>query len=279
MKILFITSSSINGGAQKHIRDMFRCLSKENNQVSLVAPAGWLTDELAEYSERLTILRSINDSAAIERVMRDVAPDITNTFILSGGVAGTKAWNKVKSGKLFVTVNNPVIYEGISLQGRILYPLFYRWMSKSATAFLVKSDSVREEVATVIKNKKPVFSIKNGIDFDVFRCDGVYPDLRTELGISSSDIIVTNVAVLEERKGQRYLIDSVKAVRDSGKAVHLLLVGEGTDALPLKKYVSDAGAERYIHFLGRRSDVNSILANSDIFVLSSLHEGLPKEKI
>ena len=39
--------------------------------------------------------------------------------------------------------------------------------------------------------------------------------------------------------------------------------------------MKENSADAYIHFLGRRSDINVILANSDIFVLPSLHEGLP----
>lgn len=56
-------------------------------------------------------------------------------------------------------------------------------MSKYVSAFLVKSDKVRDEVNNIIKDNKPVLSIKNGIDFAIFNKDVEYADLKSELGI------------------------------------------------------------------------------------------------
>lgn len=275
MKILFVTSSSINGGAQKHIRDMFIALTKMQNDVFIAAPNGWLLDELNDYKNKIIRMEaSLRNVPQLSEVMHKISPDIVNTFILSGGCFGVAAWNKYKHGKIFVTVNNPVIYDGISIQGKLFYPQMYRWMSKSATAFLVKSDSVAEEVKTVIHNKKPVISIKNGIDFSLFDKSAKYNNLRAELGIKDSDYVVSNVAVLNERKGQQHIIDAVTRLRKK-MPIHLLLAGEGPEEEKLKKQVSNLHAEEYVHFLGRRSDVNCILSNSNVFVLSSYHEGLP----
>ena len=275
MRILFITSSSINGGAQKHIRDMVRCLSKIGYEVHLVAPMGWLLEELLEYSERIHVLpASIKNVRRLQVLIEAIKPDITNTFILSGGLFGCVAWRKKKYGKLFITVNNPVLYEGIPRVRRFLYPKIYRWLSCYATAFLVKSNVVRDEVELVIRNRKPVISIKNGIDLKIFDRNAHYEDIRTAFGITPKDIVLTNVAALDKRKGQNYLIEAVCRLSEK-YPIQLFLVGEGIDETKLKKQVADEGAGGYIHFLGRRNDINTILANSDIFVLPSLHEGLP----
>ena len=273
--ILFVTSSSINGGAQKHIREMFVSLTKEGHEVYLAAPEGWLLDELTAYCNHLYPLTSMRKSRKeLEALIEKIKPDVTNTFILSGGVAGTLAWKKKKYGKLFVTVNNPVIYDGVSFAGRILFPLFYKWMSKYANAFLVKSDTVKDEVETVIRDRKPVLSIKNGIDFKIFDKEATYPDLHQILGIEKDDIVVTNVAVLEQRKGQEHLIEAVSELRKN-YPIHLFLAGEGSNRQNLERQIKELDAEEYVHLLGRRSDVNCVLSNSDIFVLSSYHEGLP----
>lgn len=275
MKILFITSSSINGGAQKHIREMFVSLTKAGHELYLVAPKGWLLDELSTFKNHLYPFLSMKKSRKLlERLMDDIKPDVTNTFILSGGVAGTLAWKKSEYGKLFVTVNNPVLYDGVSFWGKLLFPCFYRWMSKYANAFLVKSDTVRDEVKEVINGRKPVLSIKNGINFSVFDKNTTYIDLRKPYGIAKTDIVVSNVAVLEQRKGQEHLIEAVSGLRNQ-YPVHLLLVGEGGYRQSLESKIQKLGADGFVHLLGRRSDVNCVLANSDIFVLPSYHEGLP----
>lgn len=275
MKILFVTSSSINGGAQKHIREMFLSLSNMGHNLYLAAPEGWLLDELSIYKDRLYQLSTLRMSKKkLEAIMDKIQPDVTNTFILSGGVLGVLAWKKKKYGKLFITVNNPVLYDGISVIKRILYPRFYRWMSGYASAFLVKSDTVRNEVKQVIKGDKQVLSIKNGVDFNKFNRFVSYPDIRMKLGIHHDEIVIANVAVLNERKGQHYLINAIAELRKQ-YPVHLLLVGEGSFRETLENCVKEINAIEFVHFLGRRSDVNVVLANSDLFVLSSNHEGLP----
>lgn len=275
MKILFITSSSINGGAQKHIRDMFRSLTSMGHNVYIFAPRGWLLDELKEYS---AMIYSFEPSKLIIpsllKVIDQIKPDVTNTFILSGGFIGTLVWKKQKYGKLFVTVNNPVIYDGISLLRKICYPYIYRWMSKYTSAFLVKSDMVRNEVASIIREVKPVISIKNGIDFSFFNKDAYYTSLRDEIGIRANDIVITNVAVLNQRKGQVHLIEAIAALKDK-YPIHLILAGEGSYRDSLKVLISRLKVQSNIHLIGRRSDINRVLAASNIFVLSSYHEGLP----
>ena len=275
MKILFITSSSINGGAQKHIKEMFLSLTRMGHTVNLAAPQGWLTNELKDFPENIIIIdsswRNIQKMSSVINAFR---PDITNTFILSGGCFGVAAWKKKKYGKIFVTVNNPVIYDGISCINRIIYPLLYKWMAKYASAFLVKSDKVRDEVRGVIRNRCKVLSIKNGIDFQCFDKDGAYSDLRETLGFSQDDIILTNVAALEERKGQKYLLDAIAKLKDK-YPIQTLIVGEGSIREDLEKQIEEKDLKDNVFLLGARKDINSILYNSDIFVLSSIHEGLP----
>jgi len=274
-KILFVTSSSINGGAQKHIREMFRCLTKAGYKVYLVTPEGWLANELVAYGERIRTFSSRREGLRVTiSLMKHLMPDVTNTFILSGGVLGTKAWRKNKCGKLFVTVNNPVFYDGISRLHKVVYPFLYRWMSWYASAFLVKSDTVRDEVKTIINERKPVLSIKNGIDFSVFDKNATYTNLREQLGIEKNDIVVSNVAVLNERKGQRHLIEAAAKLRNK-YPVKILIAGDGPSRHELENVARQKDVEDIIFFLGSRPDVNCVLANSDIFVLSSYHEGLP----
>lgn len=275
MRILFVTSSSINGGAQKHIREMYKSLTSLGHEMYIAAPKGWLLDELREYRERCYSFSSIrNGIKTVSRLIETVQPDVINTFILSGAVIGTMAWKKKKIGKLFITVNNPVVYDGITVIRKILYPLLYRYLAQNAVAFLVKSDKVRDEVELVIKSKKPVISIKNGVDFTVFNKNREYSKIRSVLDIRDDEIIIGNVAVLNERKGQQYLIEAVNNLREI-YPVHLIIAGEGPFRLELEQQIVKLNASKFIHLLGRRSDINTVLANCDLFVLPSLHEGLP----
>lgn len=273
-RILFITSSSINGGAQKHIRDMFLRITKKGYDTYLVAPEGWLTNELSLYKEKVFILSAnIKNLFSLMTIMDKIKPDIVNTFILSGGIFGYSAWLKKQYGKIFITVNNPIIYDGISRIKSKIYPLLYKYMSMKCTAFLVKSETVKNEVnQTISKNKAK--SIKNGIDFGIFDKD-ILGTLKKELSLSDNDILISNVGVLEERKGQNYLIKAIEKITAIHDNVYLAIAGEGSYRETLETLIRDCKIENKVFLLGNRKDINNILASTDIFVLSSLHEGLP----
>jgi glycosyltransferase involved in cell wall biosynthesis len=147
-------------------------------------------------------------------------------------------------------------------------------MGKYANAFLVKSDKVRDEVSNVLNGRRPVLSIKNGVDFKVFNKDTIYPDLKAGLGISKDSFIISNVAVLDERKGQKYLLEAAVRLREK-YPIHFVISGEGPLRNTLEQEARQYKIDNIVHFLGRRSDVNCILANSQIFILPSNHEGLP----
>lgn len=55
----------------------------------------------------------------------------------------------------------------------------------------------------------------------------------------------------------------------------LLLVGTGPEVGNVKDLVAELGLERAVLFAGQRNDIASLLASADVFVLSSLFEGLP----
>ncbi|KAF1086091.1 Alpha-D-kanosaminyltransferase [Sporotomaculum syntrophicum] len=276
MKIVFIISNSMQGGAQKHLRDMFRTLLGLGHDIYLIAPRGWLVDELKDTPDRLFITGlSCFTTGRVRNMLDEIQPDIVNTFILSGGIYGYLAWKKKKYGHIFITVNNPIIYDGIKPINRFLYPRFYRWLARGCSGFLVKSDKVRDEVRQVIRNRVPTMSVINGIDFTIFDRKQTYPDLRYEWNIPRDGFIVSSVGALEVRKGHCYLIEAIARLAAEHQNIYCCLVGSGSEEANLRANVARLGVGDRVLLLGNRADINAVLSNSDAFVLPSLHEGLP----
>jgi len=55
----------------------------------------------------------------------------------------------------------------------------------------------------------------------------------------------------------------------------LSIVGDGPERGALEKLAVELGLTGAVHFLGFRSDIDELLAQSDVFVLTSLSEGIP----
>jgi glycosyltransferase involved in cell wall biosynthesis len=83
------------------------------------------------------------------------------------------------------------------------------------------------------------------------------------------------VGRLTVMKGQRYLIDSLPALRDAFPDLAVLMVGDGHLRDGLASRASARGVADTVRFLGHRSDARLLLDAADLFVLPSLHEGMP----
>lgn len=123
---------------------------------------------------------------------------------------------------------------------------------------------------------KRVEVLQHGIDVETVAAHSADRDaVRSALGIAKGEVVIINPAHLRSEKAQEILLAAASmVVREHPNAV-FLSVGHGPREHDLKQLHSELGLGDRFRFLGFRSDVLSLLAASDIFCLSSRHEGLP----
>lgn len=111
--------------------------------------------------------------------------------------------------------------------------------------------------------------IGNGIDVDRFPVVPVrHDDTRTP--------VITCVARMEPVKNHDMLIDAVHLLHERGLAFELWLIGGGGGRAALEARCLQLGLTSRVRFLGYRNDIPELLAQSDIGVLTSLKEGIPR---
>ena len=127
------------------------------------------------------------------------------------------------------------------------------------------------------------FTVHSGMELDKFfniREKVNRKRKLAELGINlePKHFIIGNVGRLEKVKGHKFLIEAFKKVqKERGDSfLKLLIIGEGEEKENLIKYAKKLGLEDNIIFTGYRKDIAELMAIMDIFVLSSLREGLPR---
>jgi glycosyltransferase involved in cell wall biosynthesis len=109
--------------------------------------------------------------------------------------------------------------------------------------------------------------IHSGVDPEPFR---IPPPLD---GDTSAPVIGT-AAVLEERKGHRFLLQAAAELKRQGHRLSYRIAGDGSQKGELEALARRLGLQEEVVFLGFVSDVPAFLASLDIFVLPSLFEGL-----
>ncbi len=95
---------------------------------------------------------------------------------------------------------------------------------------------------------------------------------REKLGLNKDKFYLISIGRMVERKGFKYLI---KAMRDLPEEIELNLLGDGPLLEPLQKLAEKIGVKNRVHFRGFVSEEKKFqyLDNSNLYVLSSLHEG------
>lgn len=119
--------------------------------------------------------------------------------------------------------------------------------------------------------------IYNGIDPDTFMLhnrDQVRQQMRQELGLAADQPVVLQVARFHPVKDHATSIKAFSHVAEQLPDAVLLLAGDGQDKLVMEQLAKQLGIEKQVRFLGVRTDVPRLMTAADVFVLSSLSEGI-----
>lgn len=134
------------------------------------------------------------------------------------------------------------------------------------------SGSVQERFIQGGANPRQIRTIENGIDAARFK-PGTSALSRAELSIPESHRVIGVIGMFDPVKGHVFLLRAIKRLQESGvKDLTCLIAGEGRLETELKEYVSSAGMEGQVRFLGYRRDVPDLLALMDLVVMPSLRE-------
>lgn len=162
---------------------------------------------------------------------------------------------------------------GFFKKNRIARRLFSAWGNHC----IAISDAVKDHLIGDF-NVKPdnVFLIYTGVDTNRFSAkieEGSKSALRNTLGFTRS-FVIGSVSRLSPVKGLNYLLFAMKDILKEDPSLNLLLVGEG----PSKDYLSELarrlGIENNVFFALNTTETERFLSIIDVFVFSSLQEGL-----
>jgi glycosyltransferase involved in cell wall biosynthesis len=124
-------------------------------------------------------------------------------------------------------------------------------------------------------NNGKIIIIKNGIDVESFFYDrSLGNKLRDSLNINDK-FVLGHIGRFNEQKNHDFIVDIYNNIYLKDNNSVLLLVGKGNLESDIKKKVKLLNLESNVLFLGLRDDINSLLNGMDVFLLPSLHEGLP----
>jgi glycosyltransferase involved in cell wall biosynthesis len=152
---------------------------------------------------------------------------------------------------------------------------------RQARMVITVSDFIRDDAIAHGVEASRVHALHNSIDVPRAQSPSerlaVRQDVRAELGLPESALLVGMVGRLSPSKGQEQLMEAMLPLLGTDRRIHLILAGGEyptcngmSDRINHSARIHDAASQ--VHLLGHRSDVPRILNALDLFAHPSRHE-------
>ena len=145
---------------------------------------------------------------------------------------------------------------------------------KYLTRFTYKDCNLIACGEMVKKNLQEVYGLQNvSVIHNAIKPFGeiITPDKTLNNAKENGKFLIGNIGRLSEQKGIEYFIRAIPSVIERHPEADFFVIGSGEDEDKLKRM----GNGLPVTFMGYRSDIQNIMSQLDIIVLSSLWEGLP----
>ena len=283
-RILFVTKNMEFGGAQKKIVDLANGLFEKGFEIAILVfdrkdkkgiRIKDLTPEIQIIAPPLyrnhpviSLRRGIHETV---KAVKQWKPDIvysnlwnTNPFAIAAG--------RLFGAKIVLEVSNS---EAHQLEGK-KHKAFAKFYRKSvfslADAVIAVSEGVEREVRHIYKVTH-IQTVYNCIDIEnVIERSKAQEEVPHEYLRGNLPVLVA-VGRMHRQKGYAHLLEAFKIVNETTEA-RLIIVGDGNLKEELHRRAESLGIDAKIAMVGE-TEPYTYMRHSDIFVLSSLWEGLP----
>ncbi len=295
IKIAHIISRMISGGAEEDVLQTIEGLDKKKYSIDLIVgddckeevfqkskEIGFQVIQVNGLKGKLDFLWDPIVLIKLLVILRKRRYDIVNTHTTKSGILGRIAAKVAGIPIIICRLHGTAIdtFSNYSLNCALMF--FERLISQYTDAFISVSRLLSEQyIRRGIGSMKNHYIVYTGIKLDKFfnaRNKMNREDLIKEINIEPRSFIMGMIGRLEKAKGHKYLLDALTILKEKRKNINLILliVGEGEEKENLVKYSINIGLEKNVIFTGYRTDIEKIMGMMDIFILSSLREGLPR---
>lgn len=201
--------------------------------------------------------------------------DIIHCNTPIGGVLGRICGHKYNK-KVVYTAHGFHFFKGAPLLNRTVFKWIEQWMARY-TDILITINHEDYEAAQKMhlkKGGKVEFVAGVGMNLKGFvRNESEIIKKKKELGFKDDAKLIMVVGDVNDNKNVTTLIDAIALCPSN---YHMLVCGMGPLLETLKVKAADLGISEQVHFLGFRTDVRTLLYASDLFLMGSKREGLPR---
>jgi glycosyltransferase involved in cell wall biosynthesis len=293
IKVCQIITRLIVGGAQETVLHIGELLPKDQFQVSVISgpqtgSEGSLIEECQAKGIPLTILpelvREVNPGKDIKaiwrlyRFLREGKFDIAHTHSSKAGVLGRMAARLAGIPVIVHTVHGWSFHESMPAITKQAYVLLERLSALYTDQLIVVTQrDIDKGLNAGVSSPEKYKLIRSAIPLNIF--DPAAYDkqtVRCELGIPSEALVLGNVGRFSPQKNPLTWIKVAGRVSRELPDCFFLLVGDGPLRDQVEMEIKAEGIFNRTLLTGLRRDVPQMMKAMDVFLLTSLWEGLPR---
>lgn len=293
MKILHIITRLDKGGSAENTMETVSRLGSEAVLVSgkTYDPKGGISNFIrkhrlnrVEVPELVREISPLNDLKAFIELYKYIKKnkfDIVHTHSSKAGILGRwAAW--LAGVKIIIHTPHGHVFYGYFSPLKSKLFLYMERLTALITRKIITLTEIgkNEHIKFKIGGLEKFITIPSGINMDKLEYNFSITDKKRELGIPEDTLVVGTVSRLDPIKGNKYFIEAINQIINIERAnctnVIFLIVGDGTQKRELERLVAEYGLTEKVIFTGMREDVHQIFPVIDIFILSSLMEGMGK---
>ena len=214
----------------------------------------------------------------LEELQRINDYDIVHVHTPIAAIYGRLLKLNFPSLRIIYTAHGYHFLKGGSKLGWILYYPIEKIMAKFTDVTININKEDYEITKEKLKPKKCYLLNGVGLDLDKYKklSSKEIQEKRKEFGLNDKDFVVLMIAEINKNKNHIQLINAMDILKDKYPNIKVLCIGDGTLKESLEKQIILRNLQNNIFMLGYRLDVNKFINISDIGILLSRREGLPR---
>jgi glycosyltransferase involved in cell wall biosynthesis len=241
------------------------------------------------FKRKISSFANIHAMFCLIKLIKKEKYDIVHVHTPIAAALGRIAAKIAGVQNILYTAHGYYFHEGMSK------PIYYFWLSvekllaRFCTDYLLLQSVEDYELSRKEKflPENRIIHLGNGIDVMGKFNPSLYTKekrmkIRNQLGISPEELVVCFIGRLVQEKGIFELLKSFRSLKEEYKTIKLLVIGEAGETERDQSSQQQLGQllnHPDVLALGFRNDIADLLYASDIFVLPSYREGLPRSII
>jgi len=222
-------------------------------------------------------VRDVRALGALRRLFRATRADIVHTHSSKAGFLGRLAARRDRTPAVIHTVHGWSFHDYMPRRDRVMFTAVERLAARWTDRIVTVSELDRTKGLAAGIGPFELYSVIHELnDLEpFFGADDAPAASRARLGLPPDVPVIGTVGRLSDQKDPTTFVRAAAAVAAEIPEARFVMVGHGPLRSQVERLIGDLGLGDRFLLTGVRADIAAILRSFDVFLLTSLWEGMP----